>query len=165
MTSLPSSELAITDHPGDLSRHLARTLEPLTREITSRRGAEGWLGTAPEWPAEPGSPAIAVALCTLEGRFIEVNDTLVSLTGYARDEIVGRSGTEVGLWGDVEDLLRCLRSKGAVDGYVLSYRTGAGQTRYLLLAARLLTLSGRGAILALGVDVAGGSGFDYESTL
>lgn len=147
MTSRPSSS-EIEPNPSLLTE----VLDAIVREVTSRRGSEGFLGAGPAWPAGPDSPAMAVALCTLEGRFIEVNDALVGVTGYGRDEFVGRRGSEVGLWGDVEDLLRCLRSKGAVDGHRLPYRTHAGETRVMLLSARLLTVNGRGGILAVGLD-------------
>lgn len=102
---------------------------------------------------------------TLEGRFIEVNEALVSLSGYTPAEIVGRTGQEAGLWTNPEEMLRCIRQRGAVDEYVLPYRTRDGQTRRILLAARLLTVNGRGCILAVGVDVADRTGFADESTL
>lgn len=149
----------------DLSRRLEETLELLARQMTSLRNTEDWIGAGPTWPGEPGSPAIAAALCTLEGRFIEVNDALVSLSGYSRDEIVGRTGAEFGLWTDPEELLRGIRQRGACNDYVLAYRTRAGQTRRMTLAARIVTVNGRGCVLAVGADMPGRPGFDYEATL
>jgi PAS domain S-box-containing protein len=158
MTCLPtSSESETTGEIAELSRRLTGVLEPLVHEVTRRRSPDSFLGAGPAWPAGPDSPPMAVALCTLEGRFIEVNDALVALTGYARDEFVGRRGSELGVWGDVEDLLRCLRSKGSIDGYRLPYRTQAGETRSMLLAARLLIVKGRGGILAVGMDIGAAS--------
>jgi len=135
-----------------LSRYLLQTLASVTREIVNRPSGQAELGAG---PAEPGAPAIAIALCTLEGRFLEVNDTLVSLSGYTRDEVVGRTGNELGLWTDLQELLCSLRLRGTVDGYLLSYRTRAGQKRRMLLAAQLLTVKGRGCVLAVGADVKG----------
>ena len=106
-----------------------------------------------------------MALCTLEGRFIEVNEALVSLSGFTPAEIVGRTGQEVGLWTEPQEMLRCLRQRGSVDEYVLPYRTRDGRTRRMLLAARLMTINGRGCILAVGTDVTDRTGFAYEATL
>jgi PAS domain S-box-containing protein len=137
---------------------LLPVLEALSREITQRQAGEGLPAGADESP-------IGVALCTLEGRFIEVNEALVGLSGYTPAEIVGRTGQEVGLWTNPEEMLRCIRQRGSVDEYVLPYRTRDGQTRRILLAARLLTVSRRGCILAVGVDVTDRTGFAYEATL
>jgi PAS domain-containing protein len=54
---------------------LLPVLEALSREITQREAGEGLPAGADESP-------IGVALCTLEGRFIEVNEALVGLSGY-----------------------------------------------------------------------------------
>jgi PAS domain S-box-containing protein len=137
---------------------LAPVLDALSREIAQRQGTEGL-------PAGSEESAIGVALCTLEGRFIEVNEALVGLSGYTPAEIVGRTGQEIGLWTNPEEMLRCIRQRGSVDEYVLPYRTRDGRTRRMLLAARLLTVSRRGCILAVGVDVTERTGFAYEATL
>jgi len=138
---------------------LVPKLEALSQEIKRRQSLEGPIADSGE------RSAMGVALCTLEGRFIEVNDALVTLSGYSPSEIVGRTGQEVGLWTDPEEMLRCLRQRGSVDEYVLPYRTRDGRTRRMLLAARLLIVNGRGCILAVGIDVTDRTGFAYEATL
>jgi PAS domain S-box-containing protein len=138
---------------------LVPELEALSREISRRPSAEGLTTTS------GNGSGIGVALCTLEGRFIEVNEALVSLSGWSPAEIVGRTGQEVGLWSDMEEKLRCIRQRGSVDECVLPYRTRGGRTRRMLLAARLLSVNGRGCILAVGVDVTDRIGFSYEATL
>jgi PAS domain S-box-containing protein len=137
---------------------LVQELDSLAREITRRQTTEGL-------PAGSHASPIGVALCTLEGRFIEVNEALVGLSGFTPAEIVGHTGQEVGLWANPEEMLRCIRQRGSVDEYVLPYRTKDGRTRRMLLAARLLNISGRGCILAVGVDVTERTGFAYEATL
>jgi PAS domain S-box-containing protein len=143
---------------GDILPRLLPELEALCREITQR-------STADALPAGSEESPIGVALATLEGRFIEVNEALVALSGYTPAELVGRTGPEVGLWTNPDEMLRCIRQRGSVDEYVLPYRTRDGRTRRMLLAARLLNVGGRGCILAVGVDVTERPGFDYEATL
>jgi PAS domain S-box-containing protein len=133
-----------------LSGHLLQALASLSRQLIDRRSEQAEFDIA---PGEAGAPAIAVALCTLEGRFLEVNDTLLRLSGYAREEVVGRTGAELGFWTNLQDVLCSLRLRGTVDGYLLSYKTRAGRTRRMLLAARLLTLKGRACVVAAGADV------------
>lgn len=136
-----------------LSIELRKALEALTAQVASRRGAEGNLTAAP--PDSPTAPAwLAVALCTLEGRFIEVNDRFADLSGRAKDELIGHAATELSVWapGEMEAVLRLVRQRGALDGNPLAYRTQTGETQLLLLAARLLTVNGRGCVLVVGAD-------------
>jgi len=148
---------AVTPSGPDVPRLLAE-LEARCREITQRQSLEGL-------PAGSEESPIGVALCTLEGRFIEVNESLVALSGFSPSEIVGRTGQEIGLWTDPEEMLRCIRQRGSVDEYVLPYRTRDGRTRRMLLAARLLNVNRRGCILAVGVDVTDRPSFTYAATL
>jgi PAS domain S-box-containing protein len=146
-----------TPDAGHALPRLLPELEALSHEITQRPTTEGL-------PVGSHESPIGAALCTLEGRFIEVNEALVGLSGYSPAEIVGRTGQEIGLWNPKE-MLRCIRQRGAVDECVLPYRTRDGRTRRILLAARLLNVGGRGCILAVGVDVTERTGFTYEATL
>jgi PAS domain S-box-containing protein len=140
-----------------LSGCLLQALASLSRQVGERRSEQSGLDIG---PVETGAAAIAAALCTLEGRFLEVNDTLVSLSGYSREEVVGRTGGELGLWTDLQEVLHNLRVRGTVDGYLLSYKNRSGQTRRMLLAARLVTVKGRACVLAAGADVEGFLGGD-----
>ncbi|MCK6394709.1 response regulator [Zoogloea sp.] len=46
----------------------------------------------------------AVAITTLaDGVYIDVNQAFVDITGYARDEIIGHSSLELGIWANPED--------------------------------------------------------------
>ena len=46
------------------------------------------------------SPDAIVLTTVAEGRFLEVNDQFTRLTGYARDEVLGRTVFDFGLWPD-----------------------------------------------------------------
>ena len=46
----------------------------------------------------------ALAITTLEGGvYVEVNQAFLEITRYARDEIIGRSSLELGIWADPAD--------------------------------------------------------------
>ena len=133
-----------------LSGCLQQALATLGRQVAENRSEQSGLDIG---PVATGATGIAAALLTLEGRFLEVNDTLVSLSGYSREEVLGRTGNELGFWTDLQDVLCELRLKGTIDGYLLSYRNRSGQTRRMLVAGRLLTVKGRACVLAAGADV------------
>src|ERR687898_3225052 len=50
------------------------------------------------------SPVAIVIRSLGDGRFRDVNDRFLEMTGYTREEVVGRTPAEVGLWpGSPED--------------------------------------------------------------
>ena len=49
------------------------------------------------------SPA-AICISTLkEGKFVEVNESFCKLSGYSRDELIGKTSTELNMWGSSDD--------------------------------------------------------------
>jgi PAS domain S-box-containing protein len=50
-----------------------------------------------------GSPLIISISTLMEGRFLEVNDTFLSTLGYCREEVVGHTSLELGVWQNPPD--------------------------------------------------------------
>ncbi|MBK6656613.1 MAG: PAS domain S-box protein [Zoogloea sp.] len=49
----------------------------------------------------------AIAVTTLaNGVYLDVNQAFLDITGYARDELVGRSSLDLGIWADPDDRRR-----------------------------------------------------------
>ena len=49
----------------------------------------------------------SAALSTLaDGIFIEINEYLPDLLGYSREQIVGRTSSEISIWTDPKDRVR-----------------------------------------------------------
>lgn len=58
-----------------------------------------------------GPAAISISR-VVDGRFVDVNDRWLKLTGFSRDQVLGRTSTELGIWPDmaVRDTARQLAS-------------------------------------------------------
>jgi PAS domain S-box-containing protein len=102
------------------------------------------------------SPTV-VSISTLEeGRFLEVNEAFERNTGYKREEIIGHTGLELGIWLDSserETLLGSVRSQGRTRDKEINFRTKSGETVTSLLSVELIELDGKQCLLVVGQDI------------
>src|SRR6185436_11447832 len=77
----------------------------IQRDITARRQAEEALRFSEEKFAKAfRSSPFRVTIGTLaEGRFIEVNDAFLRDHGFTREQVIGRTSPELGLWANPDD--------------------------------------------------------------
>jgi len=128
------------------------------RDITERKAAEQALRESEEKfsKAFRASPD-GLAISELEtGRFIEVNTGYCELYGYRREEMLGRTSAEVGLWNDPQDRARLvaeLKASGMVRNYEVRMRTRAGVPKVILLSAENIELGGRVCLVSVLHDV------------
>ncbi len=97
-------ELAITRIAGE-----PPTFVGFARDISARKDLEAGREESEERFQKSfyGSP-VAMSLSALpEGRFIDVNESFLRLFGYAREDVIGHTSLELGLWSDpaARDLL------------------------------------------------------------
>jgi PAS domain S-box-containing protein len=62
-----------------------------------------------------GNPSGMVVTSLEDGRLVDFNDAFTQLTGYEREEAIGRTTTELGLWVQPEkraEMLADLRLRG-----------------------------------------------------
>ncbi|MBX3735432.1 MAG: PAS domain S-box protein [Candidatus Didemnitutus sp.] len=125
-------------------------------DITERKQAETdlRLSRAKFLQAFSNNPA-AIALTRLEdGLVLEVNDTWVALTGYSREEALGRTARHI--WADpasATKFVAMLREHGVVRGWEETFRKKNGELFTAELSTRLLTSEGEATILSTLVDV------------
>ncbi|MFO1424848.1 MAG: PAS domain S-box protein, partial [Candidatus Competibacteraceae bacterium] len=128
------------------------------RDIAERKRAEAALRSSEERFAKAfrSSPA-AIVISTLdEGRFIDVNDRWLSMMGYTREEMIGRTSKEIGLWTDVEvrdQAMVEIRKTGAFRDIPARIRTKMGEEREQLWSAETITLDGQQVLLSHIYDI------------
>ena len=102
------------------------------------------------------SPA-AIAITRLrDGRVMEVNETLLKLLHFTRDEVIGCTTLELGIWVDLNEraeYIQRLAREGSVRGLEYRLRTREGAIVTIQLSAELVEIGGEPCMLATLVDM------------
>ena len=91
-----------------------------------------------------------------DGCLLEVNPTYLRLSGYRRDELIGRRSLEVGLWVDTADrdaFVALFRRDGRVRDFVAPYQGKPGFAGVVSISAEPIDLAGEPCVLAISRDV------------
>jgi len=87
---------------------------------------------------------------------LEVNDSFVSMFGYARDEIIGHSALQIGLYDDPssrERALKILEEQSFIRDFELTMRRKSGEVRWILMSAQPMDLRGEHCWLTISRDI------------
>jgi PAS domain S-box-containing protein len=126
-------------------------------DITERKRAEESLQLSEKRfsIAFSSSPVLAT-ISTLDGDFLDVNETFVTISGYSREETVGHPAREIKLWSRPEGrerLMSKLEQDGKVRGFEAYMRTKGGEERNMLLSVEKIELEGQTCLLHAGIDI------------
>ena len=127
-------------------------------DITERKRAEEAIRLSEEKFSKAFlvSPDRIVISRLEDGRLLEVNDSFTTLTGYRREEALGRTSLELGLWADPaerDEVVRMIRRDGRVRNREIRYRIRNGQIRILLWSGEVLALEGEECVLSIARDI------------
>lgn len=143
----------IRDAQGRITHFIA-----IQEDITARKRLETELRHARErfqriFRANP----MAVGICAqTDGRFIEVNDSYIKMMGYTREEMIGRSASELNLWVDRrqrDQLVAALQRHGSITNMELQLRTKTGAVVDVLTSVEPLQVGLEACWLFIDVDI------------
>ncbi len=126
-------------------------LQPRKQAEDALRQSEACFSTA--FRMAPGPMAITA----LDGlRILDVNDAFSAATGWQRDEVVGRSGSDLELWGSHQvwqQLEQQVRQAGHVHSVDIQLRAKDGRTSDYLLSAAIVTIQREPCVLSVMLDI------------
>lgn len=136
----------------------AKTLCMVVRDITGRKQAEEKLRVSEEKfsKAFQASPDAIVISSLADGRLLEVNDVFVRLSGFTREEAIGRTSVELGLWvnpKEREQIVTLLKRDGEVRDVEIRFIMKSSQVRTILTSAHTIELSGTPCMIMIMRDI------------
>ncbi len=127
-------------------------------DITHRKKAEEALKASEEkfLKAFNFSPAIMAISTVEEGRFIDVNEAFLEAFRFKRDEIIGKTVYELGLYVDPNQrrhIVEEMRNSGYVRNLDVLFRKNTGELIYALFSSTLMESGNEQYMLTQVVDI------------
>jgi len=91
-----------------------------------------------------------------DGLYLDVNLGFSKLLGYSREEAIGQTSIQLGIWVDPAERQKwtdALKEKGEISEYVVELRTKAGDVRLCDTSAKLIELGGEPCVLTMTRDI------------
>jgi len=150
---LEESGCAAFDRDGKMVR-----LVGMTADITERKQAEESRKKSEEKVSKifRTSPTLINLTRARDHRYLDVNDAFERVTGYSRQEVIGHTPSELGLWADSgrpRELLEQLKAQGRVREEEFRFRIKTGEIRTGLLSSELIDIEGETCALTTVSDI------------
>ncbi|MCB8945319.1 MAG: PAS domain S-box protein [Ardenticatenaceae bacterium] len=102
------------------------------------------------------SPTAILVARMVDGRYLDVNEHFVQLTGYERDEIVGKISGDISFWAasrERETYLAMIEAQGVVHNFEIRLRRKSGVEGNVIVNSEVVTLNGEACLVTFVHDV------------
>ena len=102
------------------------------------------------------SPAFISILRASDEKYVLANDAYVTWLGYSREEILGRTCIELGLWENIADrdeVLQTIRKSGSIRQREYRWRNRQGKRFTVLLSIESIRLNDTPHLLSMAMDI------------
>ena len=127
-------------------------------DITDVRRAEELLRRSEERFEKifQASPDAIVISRLSDGRYLEVNQRWLELFGYGREEIIGHTSLELGIWADPAERPRFVEqivAHGALQGFETRFRKKSGSIIDAVVSADVIDIDGEAHLIVPIMDI------------
>jgi PAS domain S-box-containing protein len=128
------------------------------RDVTERKKADDVVRASEKKFATvfKSSPVSLTLVSATDGTFVDVNDAFIRSTGYAREDVIGKTSEELGLFADRDEygrMVTSLRDQGSVHGMELHCRLKSGEIRTCRFTSGVIMMDTKPAILSTLEDI------------
>lgn len=98
----------------------------------------------------------SVNINRLDGTYVDINEGFTRLTGFTREDVIGKLSSEVNIWERPEDrvtLIAGLQKYGIVENLESVFRKKDGSVNQALMSARIIRLNNEPHILSVTRDI------------
>jgi len=129
-------------------------IEGVYSDITARKRAEEQLLESEEKFSRMFrmSPDIMTISRLSDGKYIDVNDEFTRQVGYGREETIGRTSLDLGIWVDYSDrdrVIGLLQEKGEINDDEFRFCVKDGRVVIGEMSAKVITLGGEQCLLSI----------------
>lgn len=152
-TSSPSDSalLALQRELAATQQELEKTRAALAATNASRRESQVYFEKS-----FYSSPAVMSIARAADGKIIEANPAFLLTSGLTREEVMGRTTADLGVWvrpNQRDEFIAQIRANGVIRDYEATFRTKFNTVFTLILNADLIELGGEPCILNVGIDI------------
>jgi len=127
-------------------------------DITENRRAEELLRQSEDRFAKifQASPDAIVISRLADGAYLEVNQRWLEVFGYGREELMGRSSLDLGVWVDPADRERFvaqIRERGALRDFETQFRKKSGAIIHALISAEVIDIDDEPHVIVPILDI------------
>lgn len=157
-TALEDAQAVLAQRVEERTKELSRANYDLQDQILERKRAEEVIRQS-EARLATIFRASPVGICITsfdDGRYLEANPAFESIMGYRRDEVIGRTSKEIGVWVDLDDrthMFQPIIEHGAASEHEQEFRTKSGVICKTALTMERITIDGQDCLLTFLRDI------------
>jgi diguanylate cyclase (GGDEF)-like protein/PAS domain S-box-containing protein len=137
----------------------------MVEDINARKEAESMLAVAQESLRKSEERYRTAFLMTMDavalnrafdGAYMDCNLAFLNLTGYEREEVIGRKSSDLNIWNDINDrekMLEILKRNGMCRNFEAQFRKKNGGIIWGLMSASIVELDGEACLLSVTRDM------------
>ena len=141
----------------DLIEHFERLADSLAIALARRQASEALRESEARFSKAFTASPVAMAISRLDdGLLLDVNGMWLRTMGYGRDEVLGTTSADYGVWADLDQRLEFVERlcrDGAVTDFEAGFRTKSNVVRDVVLGGELIEFNGKSHMLSAFHDV------------